>query len=164
EKWDNLTVTETTGDMQAINLGQFKCRSDEVPVPLTPAHGSHTTNPFPLFSWTAISNANNYRIFVFDDKVVASRTVDIRENSGGPTSMTLSVPLPDKRLFWRVRGRQNRLWSLWSVRFTLFKDPAPPLIAPTPVPTINLGGDESAPQLPPTPISLPTFPPPPNSR
>ncbi|MCI0708668.1 MAG: hypothetical protein L0154_00755, partial [Chloroflexi bacterium] len=34
EKWDNLTVTETTGDMQAINLGQFKCRSDEVPVPL----------------------------------------------------------------------------------------------------------------------------------
>ncbi|MCI0710435.1 MAG: hypothetical protein L0154_09765 [Chloroflexi bacterium] len=161
EKWDNLTVTETTGDLQAINLGQFKCRSDEVPVPLTPAHGSHTTNPFPLFSWTAISNANNYRIFVFDDKVVASRTVDIRQNSGGPTSMTLSVPLPNKRLFWRVRGRQNRLWSLWSVRFTLFKDPAPPLVAPTPVPTLDL----NPPQVPTVgPVVIPTFPPPPNSR
>ncbi|MCI0709997.1 MAG: ExeM/NucH family extracellular endonuclease, partial [Chloroflexi bacterium] len=108
EKWDNLTVIETTGDLQSINLGQFKCRSTDRPTPLTPAHQSHTTNAFPLFSWTSITMANNYRVFVFDDKVAANRTVDIRENSGGPTSMTLSVPLPDGRLFWRVRGRQNR--------------------------------------------------------
>ncbi|MCI0708705.1 MAG: hypothetical protein L0154_00945 [Chloroflexi bacterium] len=124
EKWDNLTVTETTGDAESINLGQFKCRTDERPVPLTPAHLSRTTNPFPTFSWTAITVANNYRVFVFDDKVAANRTVDIRQNSGGPTSMVLSTPLPNGRLFWRVRGRQNRVWSLWSIRFTLFKDPS----------------------------------------
>ncbi|MCI0712552.1 MAG: hypothetical protein L0154_20520 [Chloroflexi bacterium] len=161
EKWDNLTVTETTGNLESINLGQFKCRSGEVPTPLTPAHQSHTTNAFPLFSWTAITGASNYRVFVFDDKVVANRTVDIRQNSGGPTSMTLSTPLPNGRLFWRVRGRQNRLWSLWSVRFTLFKDPAPPFTIMTPVPTIDLNppaGDGLAP----TPV--PTFPPPPNTR
>ncbi|MCI0712353.1 MAG: M4 family metallopeptidase, partial [Chloroflexi bacterium] len=108
EKWDNLTVIETTGDLQSINLGQFKCRSTDRPTPLTPAHQSHTTNAFPLFSWTSIPVANNYRVFVFDDPDPGDRTVDIRENSGGPTSMTLSVPLPDGRLFWRVRGRQNR--------------------------------------------------------
>ncbi|MCI0711176.1 MAG: hypothetical protein L0154_13545, partial [Chloroflexi bacterium] len=79
--------------------------------------------------------------------------------SGGPTSMTLSVPLPDGRLFWRVRGRQNRVWSLWSIRFTLFKDPAPPLVVPTPVPTIDLG-----PPAPSGPNPVPTFPAPPNSR
>jgi hypothetical protein len=123
EKWDNVSVTETTGNLESINLGQLRCRSDERPVPLLPAHRSRTTNPFPTFSWTAIAIANNYRVFVFDDANPADRTVDIRQNSGGPTSMTLSTPLPDGRLFWRVRGRQNRIWSLWSIRFTLFKDP-----------------------------------------
>jgi hypothetical protein len=162
EKWDNLTVTETSGDMQSINLGQFKCRTDERPVPLTPAHRERTTNPFPTFSWTAISGASNYRVFVFDDKVVANRTVDIRQNSGGPTSMVLSTPLPDGRLFWRVRGRQNRVWSLWSVRFTLFKDPVAPLTNQTPVPTIDLN---DAPTIKPPPtVIAPTFPAPPNSR
>jgi hypothetical protein len=163
EKWDNLTVTETGGDTESINLGQFKCRTDERPVPLSPAHRSRTTNPFPTFSWTGISGANNYRLFVFDNKVVANRTVDIRQNSGGPTSMTLSVPLPDGRLFWRLRGRQNRVWSLWSVRFTLFKDPVVPLSVNTPIPTINLNPppfDNSAPPVGPAP----TFPAPPNSR
>ncbi|MCI0711988.1 MAG: hypothetical protein L0154_17675, partial [Chloroflexi bacterium] len=109
EKWDDVTVTETSGDLQSINLGTFKCRSADKPTPLTPAHQAHTTNPFPLFSWTAITDANNYRVFVFDDANPATRTVDIRQNSGGPTSMTLTTPLPNGRLFWRVRGRQNRL-------------------------------------------------------
>jgi hypothetical protein len=104
--------------------------------------------------------ANNYRVFVFDDAAPATRTVDIRQNSGGPTSMTLSVPLPNGRLFWRARGRQNRIWSLWSIRFTLWKDPAPPLTMPTPVPTIDLG--PPAPSNPSGPA--PTFPAPPNSR
>ncbi|MCI0712553.1 MAG: hypothetical protein L0154_20525 [Chloroflexi bacterium] len=161
EKWDDLNVTETNDDLQSVNLGMFKCRSGARPVPLYPAHQSHTTSAFPLFSWTGISIANNYRVFVYDDANPASRTVDIRQNSGGPTSMQLSTPLPDGRLFWRVRGRQNRLWSLWSVRFTLFKDPAPPLTITTPVPTIDLnprsGGDS-------VPTPVPTFPPPPNTR
>ncbi|MCI0710192.1 MAG: FG-GAP repeat protein [Chloroflexi bacterium] len=157
EKWDNVTVTETDGDFESINLGQFKCRSDERPVPLTPAHLSRTTNPFPLFSWTAITAAINYRVFVFDDKVAANRTVDIRQNSGGPTNLILSTPLPDGRLFWRVRGRQNRIWSLWSIRFTLFKDTAASISVNTPVPTIDL-------IPPPGPVVAPTFPPPPNPR
>ncbi len=163
EKWDDVTVTETVGDLESINLGQYKCRSGEIPTPLTPAHQSHTTNAFPTFSWTAISGANDYRVFVYDDKVVANRTVDIRENSGGPTSMTLSVPLPDGRLFWRARGRQNSLWSLWSVRFTLFKDPVVPLTINMPAPDINLNVpplDNSAPPVGP----VPAVPAPPNSR
>lgn len=123
DKWDNLTVTETAENMESINLGQFKCRSDERPVPVAPAHRSRTTNPFPTFSWTGISNTNNYRVFVFDDANPIDRTVDLRQNSGGPTTLTLITPLPDGRLFWRVRARQNRVWSLWSIRFTLFKDP-----------------------------------------
>ncbi|MCI0710839.1 MAG: hypothetical protein L0154_11825 [Chloroflexi bacterium] len=149
EKWDDLTVTETSGDAESVNLGQFKCRSDERPTPLTPEHQSRTTNPHPLFSWTPISNANNYRVFVFDDPDAATRTVDIRQNSGGPTQLTLTTPLTPDRLFWRVRGRTNRVWSLWSIRFTLFVD-APPALVSTPVPTVELN-----------PVS--TLPPP-NSR
>jgi hypothetical protein len=161
EKWDNLTASETSGDLQSINLGQFKCRTDERPVPLVPAHRAHVTNPTPTFSWAGISDANNYRVFVFDDADPITRTVDIRQNSGGPTYLTLITPLPDGRLFWRVRGRQNRVWSLWSIRFTLFKDPAPPLTFPTPVPTLDLG---DTPTLTPQPTVASTFPAPPNSR
>lgn len=178
EKWDDLTVNETNGDLQALNLGQFRCRSTERPSPVTPAHRSRTTNPFPLFSWTSITDANNYRVFVFDDANPATRTVDIRQNSGGPTNMMLTTPLPNGRLFWRARGRQNRIWSLWSIRFTLFKDPAiPVMINPTgedgvvtspslppvsPLPPVvdPSGSDGSAP-----PAEAPTeLPAPPNSR
>ncbi|MCI0712306.1 MAG: M4 family metallopeptidase, partial [Chloroflexi bacterium] len=148
EKWDNLTVTETGGDTQSLNLGQFKCRSTERPSPITPVHLSHTTNAFPTFSWTSITDANNYRVFVYDEKVPANRTVDIRQNSGGPTSMTLSTALPNARLFWRVRGRQNRIWSLWSVRFTLFKDPVIPV-------TSDSSGEDGSVISAPPPVSLP---------
>ncbi len=174
EKWDNLSVRETLGGLEVVNLGTFKCRTTERPVPVSPAHSSRTTNPFPLFTWTGITDANNYRLFVFDNDIVANRTVDIRENSGGPTSMTLSVPLPNGRLYWRLRGRQNRLWSLWSIRFTLFKDPplAAPMTLTTPVP---LDAPNVRPTLPPPPPPTippssdgapvtPTLPPPPNSR
>jgi hypothetical protein len=162
DKWDNLTVSETSGDTESSNLGQFKCRTDERPVPISPPHRSRTTDPFPTFAWTPVSFANNYRVFVFDDKVAASRTVDIRQNSGGPTTMQLSTPLPDRRLFWRVRGRTNRVWGLWSIRFTLFKDPVAPLTVSTPVPTSR--DDAPAPTPIPTVGPAPTFPPPPNSR
>ncbi|MCI0712376.1 MAG: hypothetical protein L0154_19635, partial [Chloroflexi bacterium] len=123
EKWDNVMVAETSGDTESINLGQFKCRSGERPVPQSPAHRSRTTNKNPTFTWTGITNANNYRIFLFDDPNPATRTVDIRQNSGGPTQLTVATSLPVGRIFWRVRGRQNRVWSLWSIRFTLFVDP-----------------------------------------
>lgn len=125
EKWDDVTVVETTGDTQSLNLGQFKCRSAERPVPLTPAHQSRTTNPNPTFTWTGIAAASNYRVFIFDDANPGDRTVDVRQNSGGPTQLTVATSLPVGRVFWRVRGRQNRLWSLWSNRFTLFIDPPP---------------------------------------
>ena len=126
EKWDNVTVTETSGDMENTILGQFKCRSQERPIPQSPAHRARTTNTNPTFMWTGITNANNYRIFIYDDISMAERTVDIRENSGGPTQHTLTTPLPEGRLFWRVRGRQNSVWSLWSMRYTLFRDPVTP--------------------------------------
>ncbi|MCI0710193.1 MAG: FG-GAP repeat protein [Chloroflexi bacterium] len=171
EKWDNLTVRETTG-LESTSLGQFKCRTDERPMPLMPAHQSHTTDPFPLFSWTEITDANNYRVFVFDEANPAIRMVDIRENSGGPASMTLTTPLPDGRFFWRVRGRQNRIWSMWSVRFTLFKDPGVPvsITGSTPVPTSNVAppNDRSTPIPTVGPadgaIETPALPAPPNSR
>lgn len=173
EKWDDVTVHESTG-LESINLGQFKCRSDERPTLLTPAHQTHTTDPFPLFSWAPITDANNYRVFVFDEANPAIRTVDIRQNSGGPTSMALITPLPDGRLFWRVRGRQNRLWSLWSIRFTLFKDPAVPIsiVESTPVPgmTVSPPNNRSTPLPVPTigpgdgATQAPTLPAPPNSR
>jgi hypothetical protein len=171
EKWDNLTITETSGDNQSMNLGQFKCRTDERPVPLLPAHRSRSTNPFPVFSWTAITNANNYRMFVYDDARAVTRTVDIRQNSSGPTSMILSTSLPDGRLFWRVRGRQNRVWGLWSIRFTLFKDPmvtfteelAPvatnELPPPTPIPSSDRRTRNA-----PDENQVPSLPAPPNSR
>jgi CSLREA domain-containing protein len=167
EKWDDLTVTETAGNSQAVNLGQYKCRTDERPVPIAPLHRSRTTEPFPAFAWTPVSFANNYRVFVFDDKVAANRTVDIRQNSGGPTTMQLSTPLPNGRLFWRVRGRTNRVWGLWSVRFTLFKDPVAPLTVSTPAPTIDLNapsGENPAPTQVPTVAPASTVPSPPNSR
>ncbi|MCI0713447.1 MAG: hypothetical protein L0154_25040 [Chloroflexi bacterium] len=168
EKWDNLTVTENSGNMQSINLGQFKCRTAERPVPLMPVHQSHITDTTPTFSWMGITDANNYRVFIFDDANPATRTVDIRQNSGGPTSLTLNTPLPTIRLFWRVRGRQNRIWSLWSIRFTLFVDPvvfapsvqsdaSPPTIEATPIPQPTI-------IAPPNDRNSATMPPPPNSR
>ncbi|MCI0710215.1 MAG: hypothetical protein L0154_08635 [Chloroflexi bacterium] len=156
EKWDNLTVIETSGDTESINLGQFKCRSDERPVPLMPAHRSHTTDTTPTFSWMGITDANNYRVFIFDDANPATRTVDIRQNSGGPTSLTPTTPLPTTRLFWRVRGRQNRVWSLWSIRFTLFVDAV--VFAP------NVQQDVVVPTVAATPVPLPTIIAPPNDR
>jgi hypothetical protein len=169
EKWDDLTVTETSGDAESINLGQFKCRTDERPIPLTPAHRTHTTDTTPTFSWTSITDANNYRVFLFDDKVAANRTIDIRQNSGGPTFLTVSTPLPTKRLFWRVRGRQNRVWSLWSVRSTLFVDPQTFSRAPAtgPEPTTELSLSPPNQRTAPAPAIVPpqaTSPYPPNSR
>ncbi|MCI0708851.1 MAG: hypothetical protein L0154_01700 [Chloroflexi bacterium] len=150
EKWDDLTVTELSGNLESINLGQFKCRPLEIPQPLTPGHQQHTTNRTPVFSWTPISDANTYRVFLFDDKVVANRTVDMRQNSiGNATSLVFDPPLPIGRLFWRVRGRVNRVWGYWSIRFTLFVDPVPAQLVQTPVPTI---------------ITIPTAISPPNSR
>lgn len=144
EKWDDLTVAETSGDTQAINLGQFKCRSDERPTPLAPAHKSHITSQYPMFIWTAVTAANNYRLFVYDDSVPATRTVDIRGSSGGPTQLTLGEPLPHMRLFWRVRARTNRIWSFWSIRFTLFIDSPQSMTLQTPIPTIDLSGNNQA--------------------
>lgn len=134
EQFDNLTISETLWDEQSINFGTLKCRPAP-PTPLSPAHQSHTSDPSPVFSWTTVAGATNYRIFVFDDKVASQRTVDIRENSGGPASMTLSQPLDPGRYFWRVRSRVNDVWSKWSDRFTLFIDaPAIPADAPVELP------------------------------
>ncbi|MCI0713471.1 MAG: hypothetical protein L0154_25160 [Chloroflexi bacterium] len=178
EKWDGVTVTETTGNTEAFIMGTFKCRTNERAVPLLPAHQARLTTPNPLFSWTSITNASRYRVMVFDDKVAATRTVDIRQNtSGAETQLTLTQSLSVGRYFWRVRGRQNRVWSLWSIRFTLFIDPVSAFTVSTPVPfidgmqppptvaapTIVPGSDGSAPpdRLPQEPTALPA---PPNSR
>ncbi|MCI0713593.1 MAG: hypothetical protein L0154_25780 [Chloroflexi bacterium] len=158
DKWDDLTVTEQSGDGQSINLGQFKCRPLEIPTPLMPPHQSRTTNTSPTFSWTSIPDANRYRVFLFDDKVAASRTVDMRQNTiGSETSLVFQNPLPIGRLFWRVRGRVNNVWGYWSIRFTLFVDPptAQESVV-TPVPTIQLDA--------PTSVPVPTLIQPPNSR
>jgi bacillolysin len=163
EKWDGVIVFENSGNYEFVELGQFKCRTDERPVPLMPAHRSRTTDAYPMFSWSPISGANNYRIFLFDDAVVAKRTVDIRQNSGGGTQLSLLTPLEPGRLFWRVRGRQNRVWSLWSVRFTLFVDPIVP-VAATPIPTIELPVTVTPQPTSGSPVMPTDLPPPPNSR
>jgi hypothetical protein len=120
DKWTDLTITETSGDLEATNLGTFKCRPPERPMPQSPQHRATVTTPTPTFTWTAIADANNYRVLLFDDKVAANRTVDIRQNSGGPTQLTLNQALGTGRYFWRVRGRVNSVWGYWSVRSTLF--------------------------------------------
>lgn len=156
EKWDDLTVTEMSGNFESINLGQFKCRPLEIPQPQLPAHRSRTTKRFPVFSWTPIPNANTYRVFVFDDRVATNRTVDMRQNSiGAATELVFAQPLPIGRLFWRVRGRVNRIWGYWSIRFTLFVDPVPAQFVQTPAPTLN-----TYPVMTPVPGSIA----PPNAR
>ncbi|MCI0712082.1 MAG: hypothetical protein L0154_18145 [Chloroflexi bacterium] len=125
DKWDDLTVAETSGDEESVNLGTVKCRPLEIPIPELPAHQARLTIPRPLFRWSAIPDANRYRVFLFDNKVASERTVDIRQNSvGSATQLRLDTPLDVGRYFWRVRGRVNRVWGFWSVRFTLFIDPA----------------------------------------
>lgn len=89
------------------------------PTPLSPPHRSQTDDSFPSFTWTSVSGAVNYRIMVFDHKHASERTVDLRENSLVP-SIQLSTPLEPDRYFWRVRARANGVWSLWSIRFTLW--------------------------------------------
>lgn len=164
EKWDDVAVTEGTGDHETIQLGQFKCRTGERPVLYSPTHQSQMTNPFPMFSWSPLQDANNYRIFLFDDPDPGTRLVDIRENSGGVTQMTLSQPLTPGRYFWRVRARQNRIWTLWSYRWTLFiisitPEPTNPAISNPPI-TTPLPNDRQPVAV--TPV--PTLPAPPNSR
>jgi hypothetical protein len=167
EKWDNVAVSETTGNLESVNVGTFRCRPDEVPVPLMPPHRARITDTTPTFTWTGIPDANNYRVWVFDDADPSLRTVDIRQNSGGPTQLTLNQSLAVDRYFWRVRGRVNRVWSGWSIRFTLFIDP--PAVAPpppnshdAPAPTIALPAPTiGAPSGDVTPTALPA---PPNSR
>jgi hypothetical protein len=121
DKWDDVTITETGGDLEATNLGTFKCRPQQTPVPQSPAHRATVNTSTPTFTWTGIPDANNYRLFLFDDPVLANRTVDIRENKGSAaTSLTPTQSLTPGRYFWRVRGHVNSVWSLWSVRYTLF--------------------------------------------
>ncbi|MCI0709224.1 MAG: hypothetical protein L0154_03590 [Chloroflexi bacterium] len=121
DKWDDVTVTETGGDLEATNLGTFKCRPPHKPVPLSPAHRATVNTSTPTFTWAGIPDANNYRLFLFDDPVLANRTVDIRENTGSAaTSLIPTQSLLPGRYFWRVRGRVNGVWGYWSVRFTLF--------------------------------------------
>lgn len=165
EKWDNVRVVETSGNFEEASLGTFKCRPDERPVPLTPPHQSRLTDTTPTFTWTSIPDTNNYRVWVFDNADPSLRTVDIRQNSGGATQLTLNQSLAVGRYFWRVRARVNRIWSLWSIRFTFFIDPpaaAPPNNRSAPVPTIAL----PAPTLgaPPGDITPTALPAPPNSR
>ncbi|MCI0710704.1 MAG: M23 family metallopeptidase [Chloroflexi bacterium] len=167
EKWDDVTVSETSGDFQSFNLGQFKCRTEERPVLFWPAHQARITTSTLTLWWTGISNASLYRLMLFDDKVVANRTVDIRQNTAGSeVYLPLTQPLPVGRYFWRVRGRQNRVWSQWSTRFTLFIDP-PTFTVTTPVPTIEPNPSAELPSptpILPGPVTPPTFPAPPNAR
>lgn len=121
DKWDDVTITETGGDLETTNLGTFKCRPSETPVPQSPAHRATVNTANPTFTWTGIPDANNYRLFIFDDRNPATRTVDIRQNTNSPaTSLTPTQSLTPGRYFWRVRGHVNNVWSLWSVRYTLF--------------------------------------------
>lgn len=149
DKWDDLTVTETGGDGESVNLGTVRCRPLEVPIPQHPPHRARLTIKRPLFRWQGIPDGSRYRVFLFDDPNPAERTVDIRQNSvGAATDLRLDTPLDVGRYFWRVRARVNRVWGFWSIRFTLFIDPpttfqsssvaaavdVPPLVPPTDAP------------------------------
>ncbi|MCI0710590.1 MAG: hypothetical protein L0154_10560 [Chloroflexi bacterium] len=108
------------------------------PTPLSPGHRAHTTDSFPIFFWSPVNGAVNYRIMVFDHKLATERTVDIRQNTTN-TFITLSTPLEPDRYFWRVRARAQGAWSRWRVRFTLWIDPIlpTPTSTPPPVPTVT---------------------------
>jgi hypothetical protein len=173
EKWDDVWIIETTGDGELLDLGQFKCRSNQRPIQISPPHQTRTTNAYPLFSWQSFPDANNYRVFLFDNKVISQRTVDIRENSDGALSMILSQPLNLGRYFWRVRARVNRVWSLWSTRWTLWVDPVDSVADPLPTIELNptlvplptlMSVPTLAPQATETSVSTIAPPPPPNQR
>lgn len=151
EKWDNVTVTENDGNFQSINFGQFKCYPNGRPTQLSPTHRARTTNPYPVFSWLSFPEASNYRVWLFDDPDLPERTVDIRQNSGGALSMSLSRALSPGRYFWRMRARVNRIWSRWSTRWALFIDPA---ADPAQLPVVQINADQSAPAITTNPTVL----------
>ncbi|MCI0711518.1 MAG: hypothetical protein L0154_15290 [Chloroflexi bacterium] len=165
-KWNDLTITETLG-IDSSNLGNFRCRPAEHPVPLSPAHRSRTTNPNPGFAWKGLADANNYRLWLYSE-TVNGLDFELLENTGGATSYVPVSPLIPRRYFWRVRGRVNNIWSRWSARFTLFIDPPvsdlPAVQQPTPVPAIDLAPPNSRDDVAPPPITLPPTIAPPNSR
>jgi hypothetical protein len=181
DRWRNITVTETTGDSESIVLeSKLVCRSTENTILLAPPHRSRTTDTTPFFDWTDTTDANLYRIFIFDNKVQADRTVDIRQNNS-LSQWTATPALPTQRLFWRARARVNHAWGYWSVRWTLFIDPVAPVMLDgppqdgampsTPVlstPVVVTPGSDGV-EVPPAPTDVPTeaptdLPPPPNSR
>ncbi|MCI0710840.1 MAG: hypothetical protein L0154_11830 [Chloroflexi bacterium] len=180
DRWNNDHLRElmdfTMDDFVAVNQCEWRvdnnsaatlpapdnkaCPRPPTPVQVNPAHLAHQTNPFVTFSWNLVFAAQKYRVFVFDNKITAERTVDIRENTvGAPTSHTLSQGLSPGRYFWRVRERRDRLWSAWSTRRTFFIDPQTVLPAPQVAPQI---APNVVPRFEPTPVG--TLPPPPNSR
>lgn len=130
----DITVTETTGDFESIIVGGLICRPAEIPLPLTPANGSSTSNPVPTFTWNGIPNANQYSVVLSD----ASRNITRNFTVGPATSLTWPAALAQGQYYWRVSGVVNNVWSYWSVIFTLTI--TPPSIASQPLSPVNVGG------------------------
>jgi hypothetical protein len=90
------------------------------PTLLAPPHRLHTTTTLPTFTWSQVNGTDIYRLWVYSK----NRTYIFKTRTFGETatSYTMTTPLTPNHYLWRTRARNsiNQLWSLWSLRYTLF--------------------------------------------
>jgi hypothetical protein len=86
---------------------------------ISPAHLAHTTDKTPTFTWSAVTGATTFRIFIYND----DRSFNFKKAVVG-TSYTVTTPLTAQKYLWRVRSKDEAtaLWGGWSQRRTLFVD------------------------------------------
>jgi hypothetical protein len=85
----------------------------QAPSLLSPPNGYVTQDTLPLFDWTDVQNATQYRIQVDDDSMFTSPAIDTIINA---SLFQTVVPLPaDFTYYWRVAaGDIYNRWSVWS--------------------------------------------------
>ncbi len=112
---------------------------------LSPANGTVVPNSTPSFLWLGARNADKYRIELADNPGMSSPFIS---STVSDTSYTPTGPLPDMRLYWRVKG-QNWLGSYGepSAVWSLVVVSGPPLPPELVYPPANSTIAESLPVL-----------------
>jgi hypothetical protein len=132
--WAVLPTTKRNGDGLSTdptdNHPQAFEKRSVPPALRSPAPGADVPTQ-PVFRWTAVEGARQYRIQIDDDPTFGSPIADVPTNA---TSYTSTSALPaDSVLYWRVRANDENLVGLnWSPTRTFRRRLPAPVVAAHP--------------------------------